>query len=136
MRKKEQLLWDSFKRNAPSELWLQRVENVMGVGMPDVYVGCSGLWVELKAPTSVPKREATRVLGGEGLNQDQINWHMKMASYNMFTRNASYILVRTCDHELFLIPGGLADTVNEMPMFSLRKCRVANDWAAIMEVLR
>ena len=38
MRKAEQKVWDAMKRNAPKGIWMQRVENLAGDGMPDVYV--------------------------------------------------------------------------------------------------
>ena len=58
MRLKEQRLWDAMRKAAPKGVWLQRVENIVVDGMPDVYaVETEGgaCWVELKAPVR-PKR--------------------------------------------------------------------------------
>ena len=38
MRKAEQRLWDTFKRNRPAGWWLRRVENYIAAGDPDVPV--------------------------------------------------------------------------------------------------
>jgi hypothetical protein len=123
-----------MKANAPSALWLQRVENLVGEGMPDVYVGSSGRWVELKAPPKVPVRARTPLLGNAyGLRESQVNWHLKNADVrNGFT---SYILIRTPapERKLFLIPGTLASAVNCMSMEKLTSVNVASDWESIMK---
>lgn len=133
MRNKEQRLWDAMKRNLPAGLWMQRIENVVGEGMPDVYVGASGKWVELKAPSAVPARASTRLLGSEGLRPSQINWHLKNAACEKSPE--SFILIRTPDQELLLISGSLAETVNEMPLSLLRDISRARTWAEIERAL-
>jgi hypothetical protein len=135
MRKREQLLWDTFKRHGGAALNLQRVENVVMAGMPDVYVGCSGKWVELKAPSTIPKRPQTPLLGSEGLRTAQINWHLKH-SFNGHAP-ASYILVRTVELELILLPGVAAAIINELPLEALRTHRcVLSDWKEVIEELK
>jgi len=140
MRKKEQLLWDSLKRNMPEELWLQRVENLFGDGMPDVFVGRSGKWVELKAPPRIPARAATPLLGESfGLRQSQVNWHTKYAGS---LAPESYILIRTPDHELLLIPGCCAPVVNACSLESCRELNLlhgatgAEAWARLTQELK
>jgi hypothetical protein len=133
MRKKEQLLWDAMKRNAPSYLWLQRMENIAGDGIPDVYVGASGKWVELKAPTTVPKRAATPLLGAEGLRVSQRNWFLKNNSYTNAPR--AYILIRTPALELLLIPGSYSGLINEMTLSQLRISSIACGWFDICKEL-
>ena len=139
MRKKEQLLWDSFRRNMPPALDLQRVENIVGDGMPDVYIGCSGKWVELKAPPE-RKRPTTPLLGREGLRTSQINWHLKHSAMNA---PESFILVRTFAGELLLVPGRVAPIINALSLDSMRKVSViaeaaigAASWRAIAEALK
>lgn len=137
MRKKEQLLWDALKRNAPESLWLQRVENVVGEGMPDVYVGSSGKWIELKSPGKVPVRKTTPLLGTqEGLRISQVNWHIKNASIP--TAKESFILIRTVSKELLLLPGRIASVVNASSLNGLRmaKLNVTSEWREIMELLK
>lgn len=134
MRKQEQRLWDTMKRNAPSEFWLERVENVCVPGMPDVsasHAGGTHCWVELKAPTA-PKRETTRLMGpAEGLSLAQINWHLKAASMNQ----RSYILVRDSGRNLFLLPGKMAAIANDLPSSQMREHSLAGTWPHIFEVL-
>ena len=133
MRQKEQRLWDGLKRNAPKEFWLQRVENVVANGMPDVYVACvNPCWVELKAP-NMPKRKATRILGkSQGLNPDQINWHLKAAQKGI----RSFVLIRGDGNDLYLIPGSFAAMINDMTQAELLKTSVGNNWHEIFEVIK
>lgn len=132
MRKKEQLLWDAMKRNAPRATWMIRVENVVSDGMPDVYlVGAAGVcvWIELKAPTR-PARDATPLLGRqEGLRQSQINWHMKAVSMGVKT----FILVRDDKHALYLARGENAKELNCMSTAAFRESFFVSDWPAAFQ---
>lgn len=131
-RLKEQRLWDTMRKAAPTGFWLQRVENVVGDGMPDVYcVETGACWVELKAPAR-PKRASTRFLGDEGLRPSQINWHLKAASKNQRT----YVLIRDDKRELFLIEGKFATDMNDWPIDVMREASLADNWEAIFEVLK
>lgn len=98
--------------------WVQRVENVVVDGTPDVLLisPCGRhVWVELKVATR-PKRATTPVLGARGMRQEQINWHEKAALMCVET----YILIRDDEAELYLIPGELAGSVNNMPLAELQ----------------
>lgn len=119
MRKAEQLLWDAMKRHLPERHWLQRIENLFGEGMPDVYCGARGKWIELKAPPCIPKRADTPLLGDKyGLRISQKNWLLKNCGY---TESApAYVLIRTRALELFLVPGHFAAHVNKMTLDELR----------------
>lgn len=129
MRKPEQLLWDAMKRNLPSSLWLQRVENLAGDGMPDVYVGATGAWVELKAPSKIPVRASTPLLGAEGLRTSQLNWFLK----NTAAEHAppAFILIRSIAGELLMIRGDVAADVNKMSLAELRVIAAEVDWPGI-----
>jgi len=129
MRKREQLLWDAMKRNLPSSLWLQRVENLAGDGMPDVYVGATGAWVELKAPSKIPVRASTPLLGAEGLRTSQLNWFLK----NTVAEHAppAFVLIRTIAGELLMIRGDVAADVNKMSLAELRVIAAEVDWPGI-----
>lgn len=129
MRKKEQLIWDAWKHYSTQLMWLQRVENVVAEGFPDVYVGGSGRWVELKAPSKIPKRPDTPLLGAEGLRVSQKNWHQRNAK----TKGAplSYILIRTVERELILVPGSLAPIVNDLSLDELRGYSLGRTWDEI-----
>lgn len=116
MRKPEQKVYDTMKKNAPTTAWLQRVENIVGEGMPDVYVSGpeSRCWVELKAAKQ-PVRGTTRLLGAKGLRQSQINWHLKAQTKNIRT----YILIRDDAGNLYLIDGKHAASVNEWSIYTM-----------------
>ena len=137
MRQKEQRLWDTFRRHlkeAPTPLWHQRVENTAMSGMPDVVVHTTRgniRWIELKAP-NLPKRPTTPVLGDEGLNIAQRNWHLKAASMNV----RSYILVRVGDVP-YLVPGMYAAEINDWPRseYERRLSGVAVGWKEVCEAL-
>lgn len=138
-RLKEQRLWDSFKTYAVAEgktfFWLQRVENMVGEGIPDVY--CSALngaecWVELKAPIR-PKRATTRLLGDQGLRFSQINWHLKAAQFNV----RSFVLIRDDHSNLYLLDGRHAKSMNEWScsQVELYSLTANKSWPSIFEIL-
>jgi hypothetical protein len=124
MRQKEQRLWDTMRRNAPRGLWIQRVENLVMAGMPDLYV--EGVWVELKAPTR-PKRDTTPLLGREGLNPDQVNWHLQAARKNV----RSYVLIRDDLGHLYLLRGVHAAELNGWPRSRVVLDSLADDWPGV-----
>lgn len=131
-RTKEQRVWDSFKRGVPSGIWVQRIENVVGEGMPDVYVVSNGLssWVELKASRR-PVRASTPLLGSRGLNVQQINWHMKAASVGV----RSFILIRDEARDLYLVSGMHAEEINSFSASQMREHSLASSWDEIFSVL-
>lgn len=134
MRKQEQRLWDTFRNNKPPEMELERVENVVAAGMPDVYLRARRVstWIELKAPNA-PKREITRVLGDEGLNAAQINWHLQSAWFGLPT----YVLIRDSRKRLWLLPGKEADLMNDLNADELDGACIAKDnWHDIYRELK
>lgn len=133
MRKAEQRLWDTMRRNKPPGIYFDRVENYVGEGMPDVYVRMRqrATWVELKAPTA-PARDGTRLLGDQGMRRGQINWHLQSASLNL----ATYVLIRDSLKRLWLVEGRHADSMNELTVAELDDVSVAGTWPEIFEVLR
>lgn len=135
MRLTEQKLWDTLKRHAPRRLRLQRVENRVGEGMPDVYVGWSGKWVELKSPAKLPVSATVPILpyGKAALRPSQIAWH-----YNAAMNPAaphSYVLIRLPTNALYLVPGLFATRLNEMTLEQLTLYAVATTWDAIVKEL-
>ena len=133
MRKEEQRLWDTMKRNAPPHVWLERVENLVGDGMPDVHFASyrAIAWVELKA-AKLPARPTTRVLGGDGLRQSQKNWHKQAAWFGL----PVYTLIRDDEKNLYLVHCSFSDELNEMPIAQLRSVSVAANWSDIFNVLK
>jgi hypothetical protein len=130
VRLKEQRLWDTFRKHGGRILRLERVENVMLNGMPDVYAKASGKWIELKAPIA-PKKESTRVMGAEGLSNDQKNWHLVAHQCGRKT----YILIRDSNNSLYLIPGEFSDLMNDWNAEELRLHSVARTWEEILKEL-
>lgn len=131
MRQKEQKLWDTFKRRCPRHINLLRVENMISAGTPDVHWVCGFCgWVELKSVTR-PARATTRLMGNEGLNTDQINWHL---AYHKFG-GRSWVLVRDSAGEIYMVSGEHAATMNEWTASELRAHSAADDWPSVFAVL-
>ena len=135
MRTAEQQLWDTMKRNAPADFWLQRIENGVAVGMPDVFAAAKDAtwqhWIELKAPKR-PARATTKLLAKYGVSQNQINWHLKAAIYEI----SSWILIRDSVGALFLIPGKHAWACNDWDAVDMATNSFADTWPRIFEALR
>jgi len=125
-RLKEQRLWDAVRRNAPKSWWLQRVENVVVEGMPDVFIAASfgvGIWLELKAPIR-PKRLSTRLLGNGGLRPSQINWQMKAATKGL----RAFTLIRDDEGVLFNVPCAYVRGINELSTSDMLSIYQIKDW--------
>ena len=108
-RFKEQRLWDRIRKAANGRIHTERIENVVGVGRPDVDTLCAGSFVpvELKAIDGWPKRASTRVLGDEGLSQEQKNWHLTWQRWG-----GSSLIVVAVGTEVYGFGGVMADYVN------------------------
>lgn len=108
-RKKEQKLWDRLRKAAAGRIHTERIENVVGVGRPDVDTLCAGSFVpiELKQVTGWPVRAGTRVLGDEGLSVAQRNWHLTWRRWG-----GESLIVVGVGLEVFGFPGTAADCVN------------------------
>lgn len=134
MRKPEQRVWDSMKRAAPSGVWMERIENLLGDGIPDVLIMTAisrVCFVELKAAT-LPVRPTTRVLGDDGLRPSQVSWHLKSTNYN----TPVYTVIRDDQRGLYMIPASLAREVNDMNVNQLRAASLASSWEDIFTILR
>jgi len=90
---------------------LDRIENVVGVGTPDVNYCIEGVegWIEIKSP-SAPKRKTTAVLKSQhNLNQDQKNWFK-----SQFNAGGTAWILLCMKTKWILVSGSWADQVNEM----------------------
>ena len=97
---------------------LERVENGLEAGWPDVYYcwgGAAG-WIELKAP-SEPARPTTRLMSGQHeLTREQRNWHLA----HWLAKGRSWILIGS-EHYIFLVHSSGADKVNRLNTTELAK---------------
>ena len=109
MRKKEQKLWDRMRHCLKDKVYLERVENVISPGRPDVDAMWEGITLplELKALEQYPVRTSTQVLGREGLNQNQMNWWLNWRRWG-----GSGFIVVGVEMDVFAVPGILADEIN------------------------
>lgn len=131
MRLPEQRLWDRMRAALGTKLRLERVENIVSVGDPDLTVTAPGNWVtrvELKW-VPAPKRPGTQVLGRSGLSLQQRNWHLEHKRFGV-----SYILVGV-DAAIFTIDGALHDEVNSFIMAELREHSMASNWEELHALL-
>lgn len=131
MRLPEQRLWDRMRKALGGKLRLERVENLVSVGDPDVTSTAPGNWVtrvELKwAP--LPKRRSTAVLGRDGLSLAQRNWHLEHKRFGI-----SYVLVGV-ESAIFTIDGALHDEINSFTIDELREHSMANNWEELHTLL-
>ena len=135
MRLPEQRFWDRTRARLQWDFLLERIENLAGVGTPDVLAtaratGRTSL-VELKAVVALPTRLSTRVLGRAGLSQVQKNWHLDFAR----AKGKAYILVGVGPYRQFLVPGAHADSVNEWNIVQLQDNALATEWPDIKSIL-
>jgi len=115
-------LRDGVQKTLPAFSLLERVENGVVVGMPDVNYVIRGVegWIELKA-VPLPARDSTAVLGAEGLNIDQINWALKRVSVN----GRVFTFISAAPYR-WLVDGVHARTVNQWTRDEL--CMKARYW--------
>ncbi len=136
MRLKEQKLWDSMRAAQPKGrgLWMQRIENSVGEGIPDVLVmGRQGAvcWVELKAPVR-PKRETTAFLGvKQGVRISQENWHVKAHSLEQ----KSYVLIRDDHNKLYLVDNSHVASLNSAVRSVVEHWSLASDWKSVFNTI-
>jgi hypothetical protein len=131
-RRPEQRLWDRLRKVAAGRLHTERIENVVGVGRPDVDTLVAGSFVpiELKQVPEWPKRATTRVLGDRGLSQVQKNWHLSWRRWG----GTSLIVVGVGD-EVFAFNGATADYVNEYNTREFRAAAMIVGLEAVVDML-
>jgi len=118
-----------FKRNVLEPLdRVDRIENFLVIGMPDVNCCIDGTeaWLEFKSSVE-PKRATTSLFGSNHkLSQEQKNWALRQ-------RNAGgrcFILIAT-DKRWMLIDGKHADGLNEMTITELEAIAT---WVAVLPI--
>lgn len=121
MRKSEQKLWDRLRAALKDQVYLERVENVVNPGRPDVDVMWGGvtLPIELKAIETWPKKSTAPVLGkARGLNQNQLNWWLRWKQCG----GSGFILISVGD-AMFAVHATKADAINSFTAFALETWR-------------
>jgi len=118
---RETSLWKWLRdgtRDMRPRLHLERIENDVGTGTPDVagYLG-QCFWIELKAAARRPMVDC-------GVDPDQVRWHRNRANAG----GASWFLIQVGsgrDAERFLIPGYRAlEFTEKVPLERLRALAV------------
>lgn len=128
MRKPEQILWDRVRgKLTPDEFFLQRIELMQDVGMPDVMVQRkkrANEWglgrttaLELKMAPRMPVREDTQLLSNEnGLRVSQKNWLHEWTRYG----GHSWVLIGVKESRVHIaVPGRHADSINGASLLEL-----------------
>jgi len=90
---------------------LDRVENIVGDGMPDTNYCIAGVegWIELKSPTE-PKRASTPLFGSNHkLLQTQKNWILEQLK----AKGIVYLFIATNKRKM-LVEGRWAEQINDM----------------------
>ena len=103
---------------------LERIENIVGSGTPDVYYCIDGHmgWIEMKSPKEPLRKNSKLFANNHKLNQNQKNWFLSL-------RNAggqAFILICT-NKRWMLIDGEYADEINLMAVWELMEVAV---WCA------
>lgn len=114
----EARLWQKIRPWLVEEHFVQRIENLVGEGVPDLYVqrrnSGRACWIELKSKPDLPKRSTTRVFGDIGLRPEQVAW--------LYCRGAVggrvWILAQAEDR-MFLVHGMWAREFNDAPLAKL-----------------
>ena len=103
-----------MKSHRPLRCKLERIENAVGEGEPDVRVfGWNGWvsWVELKFAKRANKRPTTPALGhAKGMRQSQMNWIAERTQRGIIC----FILIADDCGRLYLMGGYQVDLINDM----------------------
>lgn len=132
MRRPEQRLWDRLRKAAAGRLHTERIENLVGVGRPDIDTLVHGSFVpiELKCVDDWPMKEDTKVLGRKGLSQVQKNWHLNWRSWG-----GTSMIVVGVGNEVFAFNGATADYINEYNTAEFRSAAMIVGIQDIVEML-
>lgn len=132
MRKPEQRLWDRLRKAAVGKIYTERIENLVGVGRPDIDTLVAGSFVpiELKQIAAWPVRVGTRVMGERGLSQVQKNWHLTWRRWG-----GNSLVVVGVGQDVFAFDGALADSLNEFNKTEFKKAALAEGINETMALL-
>ncbi len=113
---------------APRGVGMERVENMVGGGTPDMHAVCAGVmtWCELKEVEQLPVRATTPLLGNKGLRTEQRNWHLWYVQ-----RGGRVVTIVGAQKEVLLVEGRYSDELNSMPLQRIRQVAAATGWNEI-----
>lgn len=131
-RKPEQRLWDRLRKATSGRVHTERIENVVGVGRPDVDTLVAGSFVpiELKQVDGWPVRSSTKVLGRYGLSKEQKNWHLNWRNWG-----GTSLIVVGVGEEVFAFSGERADDINDYATVQFQNAAICSGVHAVVELL-
>lgn len=111
---------------------MERIENLVGVGRPDVDTLVMGSFVpiELKQIARFPARATSRVLGDKGLSIAQQNWHLNWRRWG-----GRSMVVIGVDVQVFAFDGALADGINAYNTAEFKAAASVTGIDAVVELL-
>jgi hypothetical protein len=120
-----------MKNHRPPQAKLERVENGVAEGTPDVHsiARAVTVWFELKALRR-PKRVKTRFFPKKKLRVPQMAWHAEYAARG----GRSFVLVRDHLYQLYLIPGGQLHLVKDMSTEEAMRRFAIADWGTLFNL--
>lgn len=123
MRSEEQKLWDRMREALRLDFYMERIENAVASGRPDVDVMWRGITIpiELKARPNPPIKSTTPVLGVNGLNLNQLNWWLRWQQ----NLGRGFILIGISNCTMYAVPGRYSESVNFMTLKQLKPFEVA-----------
>jgi hypothetical protein len=134
-------LWKRMRKGIQPYAFAQRLENLVGDGVPDVVLHSRNhggtCFVELKYRPEVPKRHSTPIFtGGYGLRPAQVAWIQCRAD-----AGANIWILGQCSNSLFLINGryarDLAAMTNDDIYHKSTWCGIAksSDWETMIKIM-
>ena len=131
-RRPEQRLWDRLRKAAAGKLHTERIENLVGVGRPDVDTLVDGNFVpiELKQVDAWPVRSNTKVLGRDGLSQVQKNWHLNWQNWGGMS-----MIVVGVGEDVFAFSGERADELNDYNTVEFKNASICSGLPAVVGLL-
>ena len=130
----ERKLWERVRSRLAPFFYIQRIENMVGEGVPDVLLVCrktgAMVLVELKSVDKLPVRAKSKVFGSGGLNPQQVAWIYGRASVGC----RIWVLAGADRGLMWLVPGGYAREFNDWGIDSLNPWEV--NYNALVECLQ
>lgn len=139
MRLPEQRLWQRLRERAvAARIYVDRVENVVVSGFPDVHgmppVPGGRAWL-LEMKSAPPRARSTTPAFGAayGLEPEQVAWHLRYARRH----GRSYVLGAVYGTKrVWLLRGADAELFNDLTPEELSDVAEADTWNGIIEVLK